>query len=142
MKKRKLITEMTCCSLQEVCLILPDAQGNDNKNHPADLVACKNQSELVNASMAWESACPSCVKLGTLLQYSHVREQEGLQRCSAILFNIRSDWNRSFSSSFLSLMDAAVISASLSATVRLFGFSHSRKYKSCQGFLCTGPCQG
>lgn len=71
---------MTCCSLQEVCLILPDAQGNDNKNHPAALVACKNQSELVNASMAWESACPSCVKLGTLLQYSHVREQEGLPK--------------------------------------------------------------
>lgn len=63
---------MACCSAQEVCLVLPDTQGDD-ENHPAALVACKCQSKL-----AWESASSSCIRLGIHLLYIHVREQEGL----------------------------------------------------------------
>lgn len=133
---------MAHCSVQDVCPVLPDTQGIYDKNHPAALGACMCQSKLISALMAWESARSSCIKL-CIHMYVHVCEQERLPKCSAIQINIRSDCNRSFSSSVLALLWLLLLFLHhFLLQSGCFVFSHNLKYKSCQGFLCTGPRQG
>lgn len=43
---------MALCSIQEVCLVLPNTQGTYDKKYPTAHAACTCQSKLVHARMA------------------------------------------------------------------------------------------